>query len=304
MSTRDNYNETARASTGSSAGTTRNRVEAESHKDPDQLEREIEAKRRNIGNTVDALEQRLSPGQLFDQVLGYVSGNGGQFISNLGATVRANPVPTVLTSVGLLWMMSSQRHPHYYDNAYRYQSSGADGEGHEGSHLRERAGQAREKVGQARDRIADAMHSANDRMHSAGDRLHGAGERIGDGAHRAADSMRHGAASVRSGFDDLMHEQPLAAGAIGIGIGALLAACLPTTRREDELMGAASDRATEQAKQKAREVADAGLSKAEQGLSKAEQRLQRSSAGGSTRSSGAAGSASARSQTGTPAAGR
>ena len=37
--------------------------------------------------------------------------NGTTFLSNLGTSVRNNPVPAVMTSVGLLWLMMSQNRP-------------------------------------------------------------------------------------------------------------------------------------------------------------------------------------------------
>ena len=48
-------------------------------------------------------------------------------------------------------------------------------------------------------------------------------------------------------------EQLLALGAMGIALGALLAATVPPTRREDELMGQKSDELTGKLKHKARE---------------------------------------------------
>jgi hypothetical protein len=51
----------------------------------------------------------------------------------------------------------------------------------------------------------------------------------------------------------MVREQPLALGAIGLAVGALLAAAAPRTRTENELMGEASDRLAERAKEAGRE---------------------------------------------------
>ena len=40
-------------------------------KEPSDMEQEINSTRARIGRTVEELEQRLSPGQLVDQALGY-----------------------------------------------------------------------------------------------------------------------------------------------------------------------------------------------------------------------------------------
>src|SRR3546814_2664080 len=57
----------------------------------------------------------------------------------------------------------------------------------------------------------------------------------------SSDLLRHTADRARGGFTQLLNEQPLALGAMGIALGALLAASVPPTRREDELMGQKSD---------------------------------------------------------------
>src|SRR3546814_12525543 len=87
---------------------THNQVDVEAQKDPDTLEREIDQQRAEIGNIVHALESKLSPGQMIDTALGYAKGGGGEFLHNLTDTVKANPVPTLLTSVGLVWLMAGQ----------------------------------------------------------------------------------------------------------------------------------------------------------------------------------------------------
>jgi hypothetical protein len=54
------------------------------------------------------LRDRMTPGQILDDVTGYLRGSqGADFANNLMATLRNNPVPAVLTSVGLIWLMAS-----------------------------------------------------------------------------------------------------------------------------------------------------------------------------------------------------
>jgi hypothetical protein len=67
-------------------------------------------------------------------------------------------------------------------------------------------------------------------------------------------------------MDYMMREQPLALGAIGVAIGAVLAAMAPRTQKEDELMGETRDRLMDQAKEagkekleQAKEVANAAV---------------------------------------------
>lgn len=85
--------------------------EAQSQKSPEALEQEIDEQRSNIGNIVDALEKKISPGQWVDQALAYARENGGEFAGNLGNNVKANPVPAILASVSILWLMMGSRTP-------------------------------------------------------------------------------------------------------------------------------------------------------------------------------------------------
>jgi len=80
---------------------------------------------------------------------------------------------------------------------------------------------------------------------------------------QAASGARQQYERVRGGYDSIVREQPLALGAIGVAIGAALAAALPRTRKEDELMGAASEQLT----QKAQDVAKKAAGTATQGSS-------------------------------------
>ena len=78
---------------------------------PAELEREVRESRADVERTLDAIQDRLSPGQLVDQMSHYLRDNGGEFARNFGDTVRQNPVPVVLVGVGLAWMMfSGPRH--------------------------------------------------------------------------------------------------------------------------------------------------------------------------------------------------
>ncbi|MFZ0255545.1 MAG: DUF3618 domain-containing protein [Gammaproteobacteria bacterium] len=71
------------------------------------IEKEIEQTRTRMDETLDALQEKLSPGQLVDQLLAYTKSGPGQYFSNLGHTVQQNPFPVALVGVGLGWLMMS-----------------------------------------------------------------------------------------------------------------------------------------------------------------------------------------------------
>lgn len=76
------------------------------------IQREIDADRERIGNRIDAIQERMSPGQLIDEVLAYAKrSGGGEYVSDLGQAVKTNPIPVALMGVGLAWLMAKQGAP-------------------------------------------------------------------------------------------------------------------------------------------------------------------------------------------------
>lgn len=224
-------------------------INEEARKDPEQLEREVDERRAHMSDTLNALEQKLSPGHLFDQVVEYTRANGGEFSQNLVNTVKNNPVPTLLTAVGLTWLFYGQNaSPRQqvdsrsgttsnYNRETAYSSSGTSQ-----TNIGAEAGEFKNSITNS---LAGAKHSAADRAH-----------KLGEQAHQAANSLRHSGERARAGFTQLLDEQPLALGAIGIAIGALLGGSLPATAKEDQLMGEYRDTLADKASSSAREAYD------------------------------------------------
>lgn len=75
---------------------------------PDAIERELAKTRARLGDHLDELTRRLSPGQLVDEALMYVKeGQAADFVRNLGTSVRDNPLPVALIGAGLVWLAFS-----------------------------------------------------------------------------------------------------------------------------------------------------------------------------------------------------
>jgi ElaB/YqjD/DUF883 family membrane-anchored ribosome-binding protein len=226
--------------------------DTENGKDPARLERDIDRTRASLGRTVDALERRLSPGELVDQALGMAREHGGEFATNLGRSVRNNPMPVILTGVGLAWMMASSNEPRApvhrsagYGGYQDWTSENAGEPGSESGGRLERGvssaksalGSMGEKASRAKDSLKHSVGSLGD---SASGAVSGTGERVRMQSQR-----------LRSNFETLMEEQPLIVGAIGIAIGAALGAAFPRTESEDRLLGETRDSAMRAAKEKA-----------------------------------------------------
>ena len=71
-----------------------------------ELQQELEVQRSRVENTIDQIQQKLSPGQLVDELLAYTKGGGGEFLSSLQRNVTANPLPVALLGVSLAWLMA------------------------------------------------------------------------------------------------------------------------------------------------------------------------------------------------------
>ena len=71
-----------------------------------ELQREIEQQRSKVESTIDQIQDKLSPGQLVDELLAYTKGGGGEFVASLQRNVTANPLPVALLGVSLAWLMA------------------------------------------------------------------------------------------------------------------------------------------------------------------------------------------------------
>lgn len=252
-------------------------ITAQSHKSPETLEHEIDQQRASISSLVDALESKLTPGQLFDQALSYTKGNGGEFFQNLGTTVKNNPIPTVLASLSLAWLAMNQNRPI------------APARVNTGPSLMDRATAVASKVGDAVDGAKDQLRSAADSVTTrttavkdsvtshasaikdsattwrdgASDRLSDGGDQLNRNMHDLTHQAKQTGAQVKGQFQSMLQEQPLMLAAVGLALGAAFGAALPVTRQENRLMGKTSDSLTQQVKAKAQDVKQAVTSEAQ-----------------------------------------
>lgn len=232
--------------------------------DPRRIEREIDQKRDHIGDLVSALESKLSPGELFERVLDAGKGNGGEFARNLGGIVKANPVPALLVSAGLVWLYASR-------NEQPMPHAGGRPAGLYGSSDYGRAAYADTGYGSSAQGSGQAAHDAQGLLEQAvqlgqgaREKWHDATARVGEGMHGAKDSLQHGAQRARGGFEHMLQDNPMAVGAIAIAVGALLGAVLPTTEQENRLMGELGDKVTGKAKSVASSVYEKGAETAKE----------------------------------------
>ncbi|MDC7987074.1 DUF3618 domain-containing protein, partial [Rhodoplanes sp. TEM] len=77
-----------------------------------EIETEAERQRAQLNDTLEALRERMTPGEIVDQAMAFARGHGGgEFVQNLGRQVRSSPLPVALVATGLAWLMFSPRRP-------------------------------------------------------------------------------------------------------------------------------------------------------------------------------------------------
>jgi hypothetical protein len=184
---------------------------------PEMILAEIDRTRGEMHQTLTAIEQRLSPQQLLNQGLDYVRQSGAtEFVQNLGGAARQNPLPVALTGIGIAWLMALGRQPAEQ--------------------------QQRDVEPSSAERISEGASSVKRRASETLGSVRAAG---GSASATVAETSRR----ARGGFEYLAQKQPLLLGAIGLAVGAAIGASAPRTQQESRVLGEASRRLTEKAKE-------------------------------------------------------
>jgi Protein of unknown function (DUF3618) len=175
-----------------------------------QLEREAEQTRAQLSATLDELRSRITPGQLVDQTLDYArDSNLGELMRNLGRDARDNPLPLALIGTGIAWLMMTNGRRRGFDAA-----------------------------------LADATRSASGALDETTMQPHGteawASSAASSAAERAAGVYQNAAAAGGS-FLAFCRDHPLVLAGVGIALGGLLGATLPSRQSEDGASGLAPE---------------------------------------------------------------
>jgi len=246
----------------------------------DRIEADLNESRHRLNDTLSALGDRLSPGQILDEGLGLVQGQAGEFAKKLGSQMKENPMPTVLIAAGIAWFIYNQRQSkqqhhsvsadewhaeHHYrsieearwstprmanesdeDYEHRVHKAYADALG-----MKERVGEAAHEF---KERVSKTVQGIRSRAESSRRRL---GEMFSDATHSAAraagrakevaseqiERLGQTASAARHGAADFYTETPLAVGAIALAIGALVGGAAPLSQTEREGLRGLADTA-------------------------------------------------------------
>jgi hypothetical protein len=179
-----------------------------------------------------------------------ISEKGSDFVRDLGDAARRNPISAALIGMGVLWLFTGGRTAERVGDLVKGAGFDRipDAAGNALDAARSTLKSGAETVG---DRVSSATESLRDGGAASLDRVARAGSEYADAAYGYAQNFPDAGGTLfntaRDNLSELFRTQPLALGAIGLAIGAGIAAALPATDVEAEYLGEASDNLKEQA---------------------------------------------------------
>jgi hypothetical protein len=164
-------------------------------KSPEEVQREVRESRAEVEETLEAIEDRLSPGQLFDQAVDFMrSSSGTAFVRTLGIAIRDNPIPVVLVGIGLAWLMLSgarSRPRGYYEDEVLDEYAGA------GAYPQE-----------YRDEAVSGEPLRDDEHLSGGRGFTKRAKRTAEAARRKAEQLRVGGGEASAAREEVDRQEP------------------------------------------------------------------------------------------------
>lgn len=229
----------------------------------------IEDTRQQMGETIDAIQERLSISNISEQVSEQVTnaietvkdtvydatiGKTVTYMKDIGneisgsaafKTVRNNPLPFILIAAGAGMLAYNSYVGNKRGSGYR-QGRRLAGQSEESSRSLLRS--AGEKVSGAARGISDAAGNAYQSVSGAASSTY---ESANEFAHRAYDKVGEYGRTAHDRYDTHIEENPLAVGAVALAVGAAIGFAIPSTRYEGDLMGSASQNLIQKAQDSA-----------------------------------------------------
>jgi gas vesicle protein len=248
------------------------------------IQADIDRTRSSMDRTFDAIESKLTPGQLLQEAWGIFKGGSGAGASKAMKIAKQHPLPSAVIGLGIGWLLldsarstSSQRSRQSYAGTpdspgirdawdERWPESLKDeGESRLGAAkdaLKNAAGSAADLATNAKEKVGDFASQAGDKLGELTDRVKEQASELTDKVKEQASDLgtkvQRGTRKARLGFWQLLEERPLAVGAATLALGLLAGLSIPSTDVENELMGETRDQLFDSAKETGRELLDKG----------------------------------------------
>ena len=227
-----------------------------------QIEARVAEDRAALARSLDMMTSALAP----DQLKGAAAGYGREISGQLWGAARENPAAFALVGAGLALILTNvARRPD--DAAQQSAPHGSERPGPAAVPPQEAMAGFDQRLAAADQKLRDASETQSEfRASQLREALNkgleklppSARARVLDARRRAItaqESVERQAARATAKAQRIASDQPVATAAAAFGVGALFAALLPSTSREDALMGAERDRLMNEARSAlAREV--------------------------------------------------
>lgn len=165
-------------------------------------------------------------------------GQAYQSVSSLAQSVsglvREYPGPSLLIGAGLAWMLVSREQKKALPLPVRLRARAV-----------QRKDRLQEAASNARDGLREAAHNAKE---NAIDRVEGAKTSAGERLENARVSLHGRAEHGREIYHGLLEENPMILGAVAVACGLAIGLLLPSTEKEDQLLGPTRDHLLDQAR--------------------------------------------------------
>jgi gas vesicle protein len=222
-----------------------------------QIQADIDRTRSNMDQTFDAIESKLTPGQLLQEAWGIFKGGSGAGANKALKIAKQHPLPSAVIGLGIGWLLldSSRKTAgsRSYDGRERGAAVGA---------VKDAAESAKDFAVHAKDKVSDLASQAGDKLGDLTDKVReqasDLSDKVKEQASELGEKVHEGARKAQLGFWQLLEARPLMVGAATLAVGLLVGLSIPSTDVEDELMGETRDQLLDSAKDTGREVLDKG----------------------------------------------
>ncbi len=243
-----------------------------------EIKGDIRQTRDRLDNTLESLNQRLSPRSLVNDVLSWLEGRGGsragggssdslkRGYQSVVRQIKENPMPALMVGAGVTWMILGSENDDTPDFGHRVAGGNVEpsepvspraSESGIASAVKEKVGDAHEALSNATEaitgKVLEISSGVQAQARSAGSAM-GQGiresQRIGSGAKQ---HLQRSSAHARDTFQATVEDFPFAVAVGFLGAGVLAGLLLPRTRQEDKLIGEKSDQLIEQIKETGKE---------------------------------------------------
>lgn len=245
----------------------------------EQIKARIEETRSQMGETIDAIQEKLSFSNVSEQVSEHVSNaietakdsiydatigkavhfmkNAGDGISNSTAvrTVQKNPLPIVLIGLGagLLAYQSFSKSSSSRGGYQRRKYINGRDKSQDLSTFKSAQGNTGSFSDKAYESVSSTATSAYENVSGA---FSTAYDGANDFAHRAYDTAGEYKTKAYDTYEHYIEENPIAVGAIALAAGAAVGFAIPSTRYEGQLMGETRQNLLQKAQDAAGDLVD------------------------------------------------